>query len=536
MQGPLNTAGLIWEQQRFLMAMHTDPKAVHKLMVMVTDFIVEVFHALQCEFGAQLIHPNYPNIWIPTGLGVGITEDLLPLLSARSYREFGLPYSQRIAETFGGLFIHCCGPFEHHLETLAEIPNLRGLDFHYSYTRPEAVQEVLGDGTRAFVMNLGPKGAEQFPGKLDFLKFGRKHWERGMRLIFRISASRDAPHCSISNWQSYPGSRQHSETVMGGERFYPHLHHLARKTGMERTAFERLNAATLALLERTGVRVESEAVRSCCAQHGVRVDTATHRDLPFCPASRASTGPHTAYLHCVRPRGQTPPHVWGRQYLCDVGWGSLRVLTLDGHYEPSTWEHLRQFNVLLDALPNVAMCINQVDPLDDPGANFYRRVAAEMLTGVTSRVSCKRTMRRHSAFAEMGTAIRGSRQAFEARPVFVVGGNSEPPLSISKGVAELTVPHVRPGYQPAWATSIMLGITSPVTVAGGAVQLNAVQLAAIVISQAARPGAPFFYTLSQATATCAPWSRSRLTRPHCSSCGVQPGWGASTACQSTVCP
>ena len=44
---------------------------------------------------------------------------------------------------------------------------------------------------------------------------------------------------------------------------------------------------------------------------------------------------------------------------------------------------MRQFNVLLDALPNIHMHINQVDPVDQGGPGFYRRLAAEMLTGCT---------------------------------------------------------------------------------------------------------------------------------------------------------
>jgi hypothetical protein len=191
MQGPLNTAGLIWEQQRFLMATHTHAEAVHRLLSLVTDFIIEVFLAFAREFGAQVIHPYYPSICLPAGSGVGMTEDLLPLISARCYHEFGLPYSSRIAATCGGLFIHCCGRCEHHLPALAEIPGLRGLDFHYPYTRPEAVQEVLGDGRRAFVMHLGPQGADAFPGPCDFLRFGKRHWDNGMRLIFVLDSTPD---------------------------------------------------------------------------------------------------------------------------------------------------------------------------------------------------------------------------------------------------------------------------------------------------------------------------------------------------------
>ncbi len=193
MQGPLNTAGLVWEQQRFLMAMHTHPDAIHRLMDRVTRHTIAVFRAFQAAFGPKLIQPFYPEIWMPPEYGVGITEDLMPLISARAYREFGLPYTTRIAETFGGLYIHCCGAFERHLPALAEIPNLRGIEFHYPYTRPEAVQEVLGDGRRVFIIRRGPHAEAQFPDPVDFTRFVRGYWERGMRLMIVLDDAPDDP-------------------------------------------------------------------------------------------------------------------------------------------------------------------------------------------------------------------------------------------------------------------------------------------------------------------------------------------------------
>ena len=93
-----------------------------------------------------------------------------------------------------------------------------------------------------------------------------------------------------------------------------------------------------------------------------------------------------------RPDRDRPVVLGGDHVNVMSGGGSLRVLTVDGRYEPSTWEHLRQFNILLDALPNIHMHINQVDPVDQTGPDFYRRLAAEMLTGTMNLAASFKAM------------------------------------------------------------------------------------------------------------------------------------------------
>jgi len=94
----------------------------------------------------------------------------------------------------------------------------------------------------------------------------------------------------------------------------------------------------------------------------------------------------------------------------------------------------------------------------------------------------------------MGSVLRGSAQALAARPVYFVGLNSEPPLSISADIADAMMHCCAHGIPCSLGNYNMMGITAPRTVAGAVVQLNAVQLTAIVLAQASRPGAPVFYT------------------------------------------
>ena len=256
-----------------------------------------------------------------------------------------------------------------------------------------------------------------------------------------------------------------------------------------------LHEATLILLERVGVRVESEAALALLADSGVRVDWSTQRvHLRQDDIQRALATVPRAYR--VYGRRTTDPLTVGDDHAYIIsGGGSLRVLTLDGRYEPATWEHLRQFNILLDALPNIHICINQVDPQDDSGERFYARLAAEMLIGLPKPCSLQAGSAADVAAAvEMGVAIRGSREALAAKPVFKLGANAEPPLCIPKHAAEILIAACQAGVPSGIGDYGMMGITAPRTVAGAVIQVNAVELVTLVLSQIARPGAAIQYT------------------------------------------
>jgi trimethylamine--corrinoid protein Co-methyltransferase len=179
------------------------------------------------------------------------------------------------------------------------------------------------------------------------------------------------------------------------------------------------------------------------------------------------------------------------------GGASVRVHTLDGQYADATWEHLRQFNILLDALPNIHVLLNQVDPPGAGGANYYRRIAAEMFLH-SIKPFCLQAggAADVEAFVEMAAVIRGSSAAVVRQPLFMTGANAEPPLVIPEYAAEIIMAAGAAGVPCGIGDYLMLGLTGPLTVAGALVQRNAVQLTALALSQFSHPGAPFYYVAS----------------------------------------
>ncbi len=256
-----------------------------------------------------------------------------------------------------------------------------------------------------------------------------------------------------------------------------------------------LHEATLLLLERVGVCVDCQEALDLLAQAGIRVDASTRRVFPRQEHVEAALATMPRGMTVFGTGGHPPVQLAGDHVSVMSGGGNLRVLNLAGEYESATWQHLRDFNRLLDALPNIHMCVNQVDPLDEPRDGFYRRLAAEMLL-TCSKPICFQvgSAADVAAMLEMGVAIRGSLAELRRQPVFMIGLNSEPPLHISRDVTMALIAGCRAGIPCSVGCYAMMGITAPVTEAGSAVHINAIQLTTFILSQLVRAGAPVCYT------------------------------------------
>ena len=187
LQGPLSTAALLWEQEDFFCSMLTAPDAVHRLMERVTTHLIGMYRAMIQGMG-PLCGMVWPYHWLPDDLGVVFTEDLMPLLSPELYREFGLPYMKRLADTFGGAFIHCCGEFEQHLPALATSgANILGFDYAEPCMRTEALYEAFGPKL-AYTVMIDPQGEMRWGNMANFLEHLHKVAPADMRFTFCFDA------------------------------------------------------------------------------------------------------------------------------------------------------------------------------------------------------------------------------------------------------------------------------------------------------------------------------------------------------------
>ncbi|MBE3123790.1 MAG: uroporphyrinogen decarboxylase, partial [Planctomycetes bacterium] len=84
-RGPMNIASFLMGTTEFLMALKTDPEITHRLLALITDFLVD-WIAWQREC--------FPSID-----GLLVLDDIIGFVSGRDFEAFGLPYLKKAFET-----------------------------------------------------------------------------------------------------------------------------------------------------------------------------------------------------------------------------------------------------------------------------------------------------------------------------------------------------------------------------------------------------------------------------------------------------
>jgi len=124
-QGPLNIALTLTGAENLFVWMYEYPDAVHELMDFCTQALIEWIKVQKKHAGHTLYGDAYPHtLYLPRGFGgVSFSDDDLVVISPEQYREFVMPYNERLLDAFGGGTVHFCGSAGHQLENLA---NMRG--------------------------------------------------------------------------------------------------------------------------------------------------------------------------------------------------------------------------------------------------------------------------------------------------------------------------------------------------------------------------------------------------------------------------
>ncbi len=146
LQGPLDTAYLVWDSSDFMIAMLEHSKEVHHLMRQVTDLIIKFIKVLRGRV-KEFVPAHFPPVYLPDGMGVSVSEDVLAMISPKLYEEYSLPYINQLSEEFGGVVIHSCGNFEHQLDVLFQVHHLRGINFGVNEMSFESLYKRFGGKT-----------------------------------------------------------------------------------------------------------------------------------------------------------------------------------------------------------------------------------------------------------------------------------------------------------------------------------------------------------------------------------------------------
>lgn len=128
-QGPLTTALQIAGYDKMSYWMYDHPAAIHELMQLVTDVLIDWVRVQKEVAGQDSCDDAYVlGTKIPAGLGgVWISDDDSTLLGPDLYREFVVPYNSQVLMGFGGGAIHYCGCANQHIDNFLATEGLRAI-------------------------------------------------------------------------------------------------------------------------------------------------------------------------------------------------------------------------------------------------------------------------------------------------------------------------------------------------------------------------------------------------------------------------
>ena len=170
-QGPLDSAALIFGHNNLLQALYTHPADAHLLLKKVTDLTIrfaqaqrDLVRSLHAEFVPAMFQP-----WLADGNGISVSNDECALISAVQHDTFSVPYLNEISEAFGGIYIHSCGKWDHQIPSLMKVRNLRGLEFGASEAPYAPVLRSFG-GATVLACRVGLHRDIRFRGMADFIR------------------------------------------------------------------------------------------------------------------------------------------------------------------------------------------------------------------------------------------------------------------------------------------------------------------------------------------------------------------------------
>lgn len=256
---------------------------------------------------------------------------------------------------------------------------------------------------------------------------------------------------------------------------------------------ERIHAASLEVLERTGIEVPPSECREIFRAAGARVDEGRNR--VFIPQPMVEDALATA-RRAVTLCGRDPRHdivLGGRRVHMGTGGAAIKVLDLEtGVVRQTTLADVARIGRLVDALDHIHFylraCVAHDVPADALDVNTYYAALTNTTKHVTGNCFSVRSVRE---VAEMAALIAGGREALRERPIVsLVTCWTVSPLRYAAETVEVLTAALRQDLPVFLSSAPQAGATSPAALAGTLVQINAEELSGIVYAQLVKPGAP----------------------------------------------
>ena len=263
-----------------------------------------------------------------------------------------------------------------------------------------------------------------------------------------------------------------------------------RTTALDEEGCAAVHAATLEILEKTGVEVQHEGALELLAGAGARVDGSRVRVPAALVDDALAAAPRSITLES---RGETGdlelkagPIYYGTGSDCLV---CLGPQTRDRR--KVSLQDVEDMAAVQQHLPNIDFVMSMAHPHELPAAFAPPAQFAAMLRGTSKPLIMVPEVAADIAlFSEMAAACGSAKSwALYAMPT--------PPLVHGEHSAERLIRCAELDVPMVYASATLQGATGPASRAGQVVQTNAEMLSGLIISELAKPGAPYVYGVAQ---------------------------------------
>ncbi|HTO99867.1 MAG TPA: trimethylamine methyltransferase family protein [Anaerolineales bacterium] len=258
---------------------------------------------------------------------------------------------------------------------------------------------------------------------------------------------------------------------------------------------ERIHAASLEILERTGMRMHEPRVLDLLQKHGASVDDGNRVRIPRALVEWAlSVAPKSTTLY--KRNGDAGMVLEGHNMYFGTGSDCPNVIDFrTGERRPGTLQDIVEATRICDSLPNIdflmSFCIaNDLDPL-----TYDRHQMRAMLMNSSKPIlfvtldfdGCVDAIR-------MAEAVAGGAEALKSRPLCACYINVSNALQHNREALQKLYFLAEKGLPATYTPVVLRGATGPVTAAGAIALANAGELAGLVVAQLVREGTPVILT------------------------------------------
>jgi len=145
--GPLNTCKDLLDTNLFYTAFYDHPESLHFLLNLATDLQFDLHRTVVEAVGGleRLTSLEFDPGWAPEKYKGYVSDDVCATIKPKLFKEFGIPYNNRLLQPWGCGLMHNCGPNPCMELYLDHNPKLKGLNLSYKYSYKDfsALREIF---------------------------------------------------------------------------------------------------------------------------------------------------------------------------------------------------------------------------------------------------------------------------------------------------------------------------------------------------------------------------------------------------------